>query len=82
MLAATSAVLAPDGIQFFLRIVAFTTGIVVSMTGFGMAARALLNRSNTAITTAPVPRMRRLSFATACLCIVSGAWTIFSRVQS
>jgi ABC-type nickel/cobalt efflux system permease component RcnA len=82
MLAATSAVLAQNGLEFFLRIAAFTAGIVISMTGFGMVTRALLNRGKASPEGDPLARMPRLSFATACLCIVAGAWTIFSRVQS
>ncbi|MCI0350003.1 MAG: hypothetical protein L0Z53_11320 [Acidobacteriales bacterium] len=82
MLAATSAVLSPNALDFFLRIMAFTIGIVISMTGFGVAARRLLNGRTAFITNDPVTRMRRLSLATACLCIVTGSWTIFSRLQS
>ena len=82
MLAATSAMLSPNAIDFFLRIMAFTVGIVISMTGFGVAARTFLNHRALFMKGDPVARMRRLSFATACLCIVTGSWTIFSRLQS
>lgn len=81
MLAATSAVLSPNAIDFFLRITAFTIGIVISMTGFGIAARPLLSRA-AFLKSDPLARMRRLSLATACLCIITGSWTIFSRLQS
>jgi nickel/cobalt exporter len=81
MLTATPIVLAHDGVEFFLRIAAFTAGIVISMTLFGALARLLVNRGSNFLGD-PLARMRRLSFLTACLCIVAGLWTIASRVQS
>lgn len=82
MLAATTVILARDGMQFFLRITAFTVGIVISMILFGTVARLILNRENTFLTADPFTRARRLSIFTACLCIAAGTWTILSRVQS
>ena len=82
MLATTSAILSPNAIEFFLRIMVFTLGIVISMTGFGVAAGTFVKHSAAFMKGDPVARMRGLSFATACLCIVTGSWTIFSRLQS
>ena len=81
MLTATPIVLASDAFEFFLRIAAFTAGIVISMTLFGALARLLVNRGSNLLGD-PLTRMRRLSFLTACLCIAAGVWTIASRVQS
>lgn len=82
MLTAAPIALSHDGYEFFLRIAAFTAGIVISMTLFGALARLLLNRGNRSMVADPLTRMRRLSFLTACLCIATGVWTILSRVQS
>lgn len=81
MLVATPIVLARDGFEFALRIAAFTAGIVLSMTLFGVLARILLDRGSKFLGD-PLARMRRLSFLTACLCIATGFWIIASRIQS
>lgn len=81
MLTATPIVLANDGFEFFLRIAAFTAGIVISMTLFGALARLLVSRGSNLLGD-PLARMRQLSFLTACLCIAAGFWIIASRIQS
>ena len=82
MLAATPILLAKDGLEFLLRVGAFTAGIIISMILFGAAARKLLGAAKTRPAADPTGRLRRLSFLTASLCVVAGAWTILSRMQS